>query len=43
MVAVILILSLVICLPTIIRQIKSDIRYEQFHKDHPEIPKWDKK
>lgn len=43
MVAVVLILSLLISLPAILGQINSDIKYEQFHKEHPEIPKWNKK
>lgn len=42
-VAVVLILSLLISLPAILGQINSDIKYEQFHKEHPEIPKWNKK
>lgn len=43
MAAVVLVLCLLISIPAICSQIKSDSDYEKFHREHPEIPKWDAK
>jgi len=37
------IVCLIICLPRIIDEIGSTHRYNQFHRDHPEVPKWNEK